>query len=257
MVKNSDSTASGGSRVGKMRPLVIAGLIIIGLARSEDRAIIGVPSLAPDAMAAMAIQPSDEDDRSFADAPSGAVPVSNAGTIPRERILRALADRDFTTAAAQGAIPGAIGPAAIDPALSGAPGAAQAAQQAALNAFTPSPDSVPVILANAAPGLPSQGNSLFAANIPQAGGDGGTGNGGTGNGGTGSGGTGNGGAAGGGTGGGTDGGAATPPGQTPVAAVPEPQSWLLLIFGIFGIGAAMRKKVRLAQGLGAAPVLQT
>jgi len=210
-------------KFGMMRPLVLVGLLVIGLTRIEDRAMIGVPGLAPDAMAAMAIQPSENDDGSFADEPAGVVPLSGVGQVPRDRIRRALRDRDFANAAAQGAIPALIAPGAGGPSVTGTPGDNPAAQ-AALDAFTPALDSAPANLASAAPALLSPGNNVFSANLPQADGGDGAGNGG------------GGGSGGGAVGGGTE----TPPGQGAVAAIPEPESWFFLILGFYAIGTALR-----------------
>lgn len=221
----SESTNAKPPRFGLMRPAVIIGLLVLGLTRIEDRAMIGVPSLAPDAMAAMAIQPS-EDDGTFADEPAGAVPLSGAGQVPRDRIRRALRDRDFAAVAAQGAIPGPVALGTNAPSLGGPAGDNPAAQEV-LNALPPVIATTPVSLASAAPALLSPGSNVFSANIPQTDNGGGAGNGGGGVG------------AGGGAGG--DGTIAPPavvPG--PVAAIPEPASWLFLILGFLGIGAALR-----------------
>lgn len=209
-----------------MRPAVIIGLLVLGLTRIEDRAMIGVPSLAPDAMAAMAIQP-PEDDGTFADEPAGAVPLSGAGQVPRDRIRRALRDRDFAAVAAQGAIPGPVALGTNAPSLGGPAGDNPAAQEV-LNALPPVIETTPASLASAAPALLSPGSNVFSASIPQADNGGG-------------GGAGNGGGAGAGGGAGGDG-TTTPPAVVPgpVAAIPEPASWLFLILGFLGIGAALR-----------------
>lgn len=226
----SGSTNAKPPRFGLMRPAVIIGLLVLGLTRIEDRAMIGVPSLAPDAMAAMAVQP-PEDDGTFADEPAGAVPLSGAGQVPRDRIRRALRDRDFAVVAAQGAIPGPVALGTNAPSFGGPAGDNPAAQEV-LNALPPAIETTPTNLAGAAPALLSPGSNVFSANIPQADNGGGAGNGGAGNGGS----VGAGGGAGG------DGTTAPPavvPG--PVAAIPEPASWLFLILGFLGIGAALRR----------------
>ena len=52
------------------------------------------------AMAAMAIPPSEEvDDGSYAEEPDAAVPIAKATRLPRNRVRRALRDRDFATIA--------------------------------------------------------------------------------------------------------------------------------------------------------------
>lgn len=224
----NESITAKTARFGLMRPAVIVGLLVLGLTRIEDRAMIGVPSLAPDAMAAMAIQPSG-DDGTFAGQPAGAVPLSEASQVPRDRIRRALRDRDFVAVATQGAIPGPISLGTNAPSLVG-PAGDNAAAQEILNALPPVPDTTTTNLASSGPGLLSPGGNVFSASVPQADNGGGAGNGGIGNGG--------------GAGGVAGDGTTTPPVAAPgtVAAVPEPASWLFLILGFLSIGASLRHR---------------
>lgn len=203
----------------KTRVLLLLGIALIGFTRLEDRAIIGAPGGAPSAMAAMAIPPSAEtDDGSYADDPDGVVPVSNATRVPRNRIRRALRDRDFNTVAARGAGPAvAAAPAA---AIGGAP--ADAATVAAVTeAFAPAAGT-PATFASLGPALGPTATPVFSASIPPPT-DGGS------------------------TGGSTGGDPPAPPpppGTDPVTAVPEPATWLSLILGFFGIGAVLRRRHR-------------
>lgn len=218
----NESTTAKMARLGFMRPAVIVGLLVLGLTRIEDRAMIGVPSFAPDAMAAMAIRPS-EGDGTFAGQPAGAVPLSGASQVPRERIRRALRDRDFIASATQGATSGQISLGTNAPSLAGLAGDNTAAQET-VNALPPVPDTITTNLASSGPGLLSSGGNVFSASIPQVD------NGGSGNGG--------------GAGGVAGGGPTAPPAIAPgtVAAIPEPASWLLLILGFLSIGASLRHR---------------
>lgn len=215
----NESTTAKMARLGLMRPAVIVGLLVLGLTRIEDRAMIGVPSLAADAMAAMAIQPS-EGDGTFAGQPAGAVPLSGASQVPRERIRRALRDRDFIASATQGATSGQISLGSNAPSLAGLAGDNAAAEET-VNALPPVPDTITTNLASSGPGLLSPGGNVFSASIPQVD------NGGSGN------------------GGGVAGGGPTTPSVIapgPVAAIPEPAGWLFLILGFLSIGASLRHR---------------
>lgn len=199
----------------KTRLLLLLGIALIGFTRLEDRAIIQIPGSAPSAMAAMAIAPSgDTDDGSYADAPDGVVSVSNATRVPRNRIRRALRDRDFNTVAARG-----LGPAAAPTAAIGGSPADAAAMAAVTEAFSP-PGAGPATFASLGPVLGPTATPVFSASSPPPTNGGGTG---------------------GGAGGGSSGGQ---PGTDPVPAVPEPATWLSLILGFFGIGAVLRRRRR-------------
>ncbi|HRE34488.1 MAG TPA: PEP-CTERM sorting domain-containing protein [Sphingopyxis terrae] len=212
-----ESAQSAPSRYRTTRILLLLGVVAIGFTRLEDRAIIGVPGPAGNAMAAMAIPPSDEtDDGSYADEPDGVVPVSNVNRLPRNRMRRALRDRDVTTLAARE-------PAAVVAPDSGILAPSEAAATAATEAFSPTADPSPV-LAAAGPALGPIANRVFSAATPPASGS--------------SSGGGNSGSSGG-SSGGTSGGDTDNP---PVAAVPEPATWLSLMLGLFAIGAAMRRR---------------
>ena len=204
----------------KTRVFLLLGIALIGFSRLEDRAIIRMPGAAPSAMAAMAIPPSDEtDDGSYADDPDGVVRVGNATRVPRNRIRRALRDRDFNTVAARGVGPAVAAPAA---AIGGAP--ADAATVAAVtDAFAPAAGT-PATFASLGPALGPTATPVFSASLPPPA---------------------NGGSTGGGTGGGGTGGEpGGQPGTDPVTAVPEPATWLSLILGFFGIGAVLRRRNR-------------
>lgn len=204
----------------KTRVLLLLGIAVIGFSRLEDRAIIQMPGAAPSAMAAMAIPPSDEtDDGSYADDPDGVVRVGNATRVPRNRIRRALRDRDFNTVAARGVGPAVAAPAS---AIGGAP--ADAATVAAVtDAFAPAAGT-PATFASLGPALGPTATPVFSASLPPPT---------------------NGGSSGGGTGGGgTGGNPGGQPGTDPVTAVPEPATWLSLILGFFGIGAVLRRRNR-------------
>ena len=202
----------------KTRVLLLLGIALIGFSRLEDRAIIQMPGAAPSAMAAMAIPPSDEtDDGSYADDPDGVVRVGNAARVPRNRIRRALRERDFNTVAARGVGPAVAAPAA---AIGGAP--ADAATVAAVtDAFAPAAGT-PATFASLGPALGPTATPVFSASLPPPA---------------------NGGSTGGGTGGGNTGGdPGGQPGTDPVSAIPEPATWLSLILGFFGIGAVLRRR---------------
>lgn len=200
----------------KTRVLLLLGIALIGFSRLEDRAIIQMPGAAPSAMAAMAIPPSDEtDDGSYADDPDGVVRVGNATRVPRNRIRRALRDRDFNTVAARGVGPGVAAPAA---AIGGAP--ADAATVAAVtDAFAPAAGT-PATFASLGPALGPTATPVFSASLPPPANGGSTG------------------------GGGTGGNPGEQPGTDPVTAVPEPATWLSLILGFFGIGVVLRRRQR-------------
>ena len=202
----------------KTRVILLLGIALIGFSRLEDRAIIQMPGAAASAMAAMAIPPSDEtDDGSYADDPDGVVRVGNATRVPRNRIRRALRDRDFNTVAARGVGPAVAAPAA---AIGGAPADA-AAVAAVTDAFAPAAGT-PATFASLGPALGPTATPVFSASLPPPA---------------------NGGSTGGGTGGGSTGGdPGGQPGTNPVTAVPEPATWLSLILGFFGIGAVLRRR---------------
>lgn len=206
----------------KTRVLLLLGIALIGFSRLEDRAIIQMPGAAPSAMAAMAIPPSDEtDDGSYADDPDGVVRVGNATRVPRNRIRRALRDRDFNTVAARGVGPAVAAPAA---AIGGAP--ADAATVAAVTDAFALAAGTPATFASLGPALGPTATPVFSASLPPPA---------------------NGGSTGGGTGGGgTGGNPGGQPGTDPVTAVPEPATWLSLILGFFGIGAVLRRRQRRA-----------
>lgn len=204
----------------KTRVLLLLGVALIGFSRLEDRAIIQMPGAAPSAMAAMAIPPSDEtDDGSYADDPDGVVRVGNATRVPRNRIRRALRERDFNTVAARGVDPAVAAPAAV---IGGAP--ADAATVAAVtDAFAPAAGT-PATFASLGPARGPTATPVFSASLPPPA---------------------NGGSTGGGTGGGNTGGdPGGQPGTDPVSAIPEPATWLSLILGFFGIGAVLRRRNR-------------
>lgn len=219
-MSSEGSVTPGQTSYRKTRLLLLLGIAVIGFTRLEDRAIIGAPGGTSDAMAAMAIPPSEEvDDGSFADAPDGVVRVGNATRIPRNRIRRALRERDFNTVAARDAVPAAPVQAVAAP-------PSDFAAAAASEAFT-APTETPLTFASLGPGLGPTATPVFTANLPPSNGGGGSSGGGGNNGGN--------------NGGGDNGGS---PGTDPVSAVPEPATWLSLMIGLFGIGGMLRRKRR-------------
>jgi hypothetical protein len=174
-------------------------------------------------MAAFAV--SDEDTaETYSEAPDESVALNNIARAPTNRIRRVLRDRDIPAGASRQII--ASGPPEnpfVADVQNGAGTGPVAGQE-----FAPldAPTTPPAALASLAPPLAGQGPAVF--NAPLAGG-GGNGGGGGGNG-----------------GGGTDGGGEPtpppPPPPGPVSPIPEPATWLMLMLGLFGIGAALRHR---------------
>lgn len=198
--------------------LLLVGFASIGFTRLEDRAIIGIPGSPANAMAAFAgTAPVGEN---YDGNPEGYVSIDRASGVPASRIRRVLRDRDVPRAAARQIVspsPSPLAPPAGDVIDGGAsPVVAQALAPVA---------SQPAGFSSLAPSSPGTGTPVFAASLTPAN--------------TGGGGAGGGGGSGGqdGGGGGTDGGP-----TTPVTAVPEPSTWLMLIFGFFAVGGALRRK---------------
>ena len=230
------SEGSKPSRYRTTRIALILGVLLIGFTRLEDRAILGIPGPGASAMAAMAIPPAEEvDDGSYADEPDAAVPIAKATRLPRNRVRRALRDRDFATIARRD------GPVIAAPS-DGAAAVPDPTGTAATEAFAAAPAAGPPVLALAAPALGPIANNVFSASTPPPGttssSSGGSSGGGTSSGGTttSSGGTTS--SSGGTTSSGGD------PNQPP--AVPEPATWLSLILGLFGVGLTMRLRRRRA-----------
>lgn len=228
------SEGSKPSRYRTTRIALILGVLLIGFTRLEDRAILGIPGQGASAMAAMAIPPSEEvDDGSYADEPDAAVPIAKATRLPRNRVRRALRDRDFATIARRD------GPVIAAPS-DGAAAVPDPTGTAATEAFAAAPAAGPPVLALATPALGPIANNVFSASTPPPGttssSSGGSSSGGTSSGGTttSSGGTTS--SSGGTTSSGGD------PNQPP--AVPEPATWLSLILGLFGVGMTMRLRRR-------------
>lgn len=228
------SEGSKPSRYRTTRIALILGVLLIGFTRLEDRAILGIPGQGASAMAAMAIPPSEEvddgsyavDDGSYADEPDAAVPIAKATRLPRNRVRRALRDRDFATIARRD------GPVIAAPS-DGAAAVPDPTGTAATEAFAAAPAAGPPVLALATPALGPIANNVFSASTPPPGttssSSGGSSGGGTSSGGTTS-------SSGGTTSSGGD------PNQPP--AVPEPATWLSLILGLFGVGMTMRLRRR-------------
>lgn len=228
------SEGSKPSRYRTTRIALILGVLLIGFTRLEDRAILGIPGQGASAMAAMVIPPSEEvDDGSYADEPDAAVPIAKATRLPRNRVRRALRDRDFATIARRD------GPVIAAPS-DGAAAVPDPTGTAATEAFAAAPAAGPPVLALATPALGPIANNVFSASTPPPGttssSSGGSSGGGTSSGGTttSSGGTTS--SSGGTTSSGGD------PNQPP--AVPEPATWLSLILGLFGVGMTMRLRRR-------------
>jgi hypothetical protein len=203
--------------------LFVVGVACIGFARLEDRAIIGPPGSPANAMAAFAAAgPSDEAaGESYEGDPENVISLDRASRAPSSRIRRILRDSSVPNVAARqilGPPPSGSGPAAggsLQPETSPAIAPALAAIEAPVPTF-----------ASLAPALPGTGTPVFAADGTPGGG--------------------------GGTGGGGGGGGGNPTDPTdPVSPVPEPSTWLMLILGLFGVGAALRHN----RGLRAAPLM--
>lgn len=246
--------------------LLLVGLTSIGFTRFEDRAVIGAPGSPASAMAAVATTSSTPGE-TYAGAPSGSVALSDASRAPANRIRRILQDRSVPNFAARQILtPGTIDNAGVAPAVEPGTTAPSVGTLAPIETTPTSFGSLP-------PALPGQGTPLFAAALPSSGG--GAGGGGVGGGGAGGGDGGNTP-----DGSGTDAGSPQPnpglaptdvtpldPGPTnpdsagnggadptptpvptptstptpvPVSPVPEPGTWLMLMMGLFAIGASLR-----------------
>ena len=201
--------------------LLCVGFATIGFTRLEDRAIIGAPGSPANAMSAVAQAP--DEGESYADAPDGFVAMGNTSRVPGNRIRRILRDRDVPVVASRQILaPGGANEALI---AGGDPGAA-----AAINQVLAPIAATPTSLGSLAPPLAGSGTPIFASNVdPGGGGGGGTPGGG-------------GGTPGGGGGDPGNGGGGTP--VVPVSPVPEPATWGMLILGLFGVGAALRRRAR-------------
>ena len=193
--------------------LLCLGFVGIGFTRLEDRAIIGIPGSPANAMAALAgPAPSSEN---YDGSPEGFVSIDRASGAPRARIRRLLRDRDVPGVAARQIVspaPSALA-AAGDEVLAGDTPAAIAPALTPISAQAPGFSSL-------APSSLGTGTPVFASAGTPVGGGGGTGGAGTGGGG---------------------GGTGENP-TDPVTPVPEPTTWLMLITGLFGVGAALRRK---------------
>jgi hypothetical protein len=192
--------------------LLFAGLALIGFTRLEDRAIFGAPGSPANAMAALAVPGASDNDETYSQPPDDSVAMENASRTPVNQIRRILRDRDVPTAASRQILApsGFQVPAVTETQAS--PGSDPVVSQA-LAAL----EAVPGTFGSIAPPLAGQSNPVFATNLP-----------------------GNGGTTGGGSGGGNGGtgGGAGPDG--PVSPVPEPETWLMLLLGLFAIGNALR-----------------
>lgn len=209
----------------KVSILLLIGLAGIGFTRLEDRAIIGVPGSPANAMAALAVSDESEPDESYSEAPDDSVSLGTASRVPTNRIRRVLRERDVPVAASRQI----LGTGGFQDPNPGEPQGNPGTDAAALQAFSAIEPSAPAF-ASLAPALAGQGSPVFAVPLPSSGGDNG-GGGGTGGGGGG----GDTGGGGGGTGG--DGG-----GGGVVSPIPEPDTWLMLMLGLFAIGGAMRQR---------------
>jgi uncharacterized membrane protein YgcG len=220
-ISNGDGAATN-ARLIFVSCCVITALF--GFFRIEDRAIFNIPQAAPTAQAAIVNDEVGGDQQFYSeDEAEGAVPVSKASTLPRNRVRRAIRNRDVVNAVSSGftpLAPGSPSPTApADPVL-----------QFAENTLPVS--SLPQLL-EGPPSLLPIGNQLLSSggtgnnNSSSSGGTNGTSTGGT---------------AGSSTGGASTGG--TNGGGGVVSAVPEPSTWLMMISGFVMIGLQARRRKR-------------
>jgi len=194
--------------------LLVVGFACIGFTRLEDRAIIGAPGSPANAMSAFVAAGPDDgaEDESYSEPPEEVLGLERARRAPGSRIRRIVKDGNVPSVAARQI----LGPPPSTQAQ--VPGGDGSLQPDALPAVVSTLSSIassPPTFAALAPPLPGTGTPVFAADGTPANGGGGGGGGG---------------------GDGGDGGTPT----DPVTPVPEPSTWLMLVLGLFGIGAALR-----------------
>lgn len=210
-----ESEAAKGVKAGyrTVGILVVAGFACIGFTRLEDRAIIGPHGFPANAMSAFVAADGDDTGESYSDAPEDAVPLNRASRAPGSRIRRIVKDGNVPSVAARQI----VGPPPASTAGSSGdsfqPGLAPAIAPELAATASPAPT-----FASLAPALPGTGTPVFAADGTPGGGGGGS----------------------------SGGGGGTHP--NPVSPVPEPSTWLMLILGLFGIGAAMRHGTQQRRG---------
>ena len=193
-----------------MGTLLVAGFACIGFTRLEDRAILGPPGSPANAMSAfVAADPDDQTGtESYDEPPEEVLALERARRAPGNRIRRIVRDANVPTVAARQI----LGPPPSDEAqVAGGPLQPEASS-AIVSPLSAIESSAPTF-ASLAPPLPGTGTPVFAADGTPGGG-------------------------GGGGGGGVD---PTDP-TDPVTPVPEPSTWLMLILGLFGVGAALRHR---------------
>jgi hypothetical protein len=205
--KESKSVKAGYRSVGF---LLVAGFACIGFMRLEDRAIIGPPGSPANAMSAfVAADPDEEADAgSYDEPPEEVLALDRARRAPGNRIRRIVTETNVPAVAARQILGG---PPSTNAQAPGNP--LQPETTPAVVSTLSGIDSVTPTFASLAPPLPGTGTPVFAAEGTPPGGGGGGGN-------------------------PTD---PTDP-TDPVTPVPEPSTWLMLMLGLFGVGAAMRRR---------------
>uniref|UniRef100_UPI0035CC30BF PEPxxWA-CTERM sorting domain-containing protein n=1 Tax=uncultured Sphingomonas sp. TaxID=158754 RepID=UPI0035CC30BF len=207
-----------------MNVAMVACLIVAGLAVTDERSLLPFGS-------GMAVP------KAFAVVAPLTVGGGIGGGIPRQAFGR-------RGPARTGFVPGAA-PGGSNSGLVGPTGFGDSPRSFVSGIAPSSPDQVAALTTPAGgagvPGAASLPGIAGGGSTPS--GDGGSGGGGSGGGGTGGGGTGGGGTGGGGTGGGP-----------PIAAVPEPATWAIMVlgFGFAGIAARRARRKRLAAARSAA-----
>jgi hypothetical protein len=205
---DSDQSKSVKAGYRSVGVLFVIGFACIGFTRLEDRAIIGPPSSPANAMSAFvaADQADGAEDESYSEPPEEVLGLERARQAPVSRIRRIVRAANVPSVAARQI----LGPPPSTQTQVAGGSLQPDALPAVVSTLSAIESSAPTFAALAPP-LPGTGTPVFAA-------DGTPGNGG---------------------GGGGGGGVPTDP-AAPATPVPEPSTWLMLVLGLFGIGAAIR-----------------